>query len=816
MDIPQKARAVIIGGGVAGCAAAYHLAKLGWKDIVLLERKQLTCGTTWHAAGLLPRLRPTKTLTDMAQYGHELYAGLEKETGAATGYKQSGSLSVALTAARAEELRRGVSAAKAFGVPAEEIAPDDAAKLYPGLKTDDVLTAAWFPQDAQGDPVNIALALAKGAKMRGVKIIEGAPVLRVLQKNGRACGVETAAGEIIAEHVVCAAGMWTRDFCRRAGVAAPLYACEHFYIVTAPVPGLPPLPVLRVADECAYYKEDAGKILLGAFEPRAKPLDMEKITADFCFDSLPEDYGHFEPILQKALARLPLLEKAGVQTFFNGPESFTPDGNFLLGESPELQNFYLLAGFNSMGIQLAGGAGKALAEWMDSGAPPMDLWASDIRRIMPFQANRCYLRERASETLGLLYADHFPHRQKETARNIRHSPLHERLAARGACFGELAGWERANWFLPKKERLAGEKPAYHYSWGRQNWFEYQRAEHMAARAGTALFDLSSLGKIRVVGADAATVLQKIAANQMDTEPGRVVYTPFLNAVGGIVSDATTARISETEFALAVPAAAARRDLAWIRRHIPDSARCAAVDTTAAEAVLLVTGPQSREFLRPLLECDISAEAFPFAAARETGIAGAAGRAQRISFAGELGWELHIAADMARHVFDALMARAEEMPLVLGGMHALDSCRVEKGFRHAGHDISEEDHVLEAGLGFAVCLDKGKFIGREAVLRKRESGLLRRLAQFQLQDAEPMLHHCEPIWRDGKIAGYISGGNYGHALGAAAGLGYARCRADESAAEMLESRYEIEIAGKKFAARASFRPLYDPSGARMKS
>ncbi|MGE5767974.1 MAG: FAD-dependent oxidoreductase, partial [Bacteroidota bacterium] len=514
-ELPSHARAVIVGGGVVGCSVAYHLAKLGWRDVVLLERKQLTCGTTWHAAGLIGQLRATSNMTKLAKYSAELYAGLEAETGVATGFKQNGSISVALTTERLEELKRGASMAKTFGLDVEVLTPDDIAAKYPLLNRAGVVGGAFLAKDGQADPSNIALALARGARQQGVTIVEHCRVTGITKQDGRVTGVTTEQGDIAAEYVVNCAGMWGREVGLMAGATVPLQACEHFYIVTEQIPELPRnLPVLRVPDECAYFKEDAGKILLGAFEPVAKPWGLDGIPADFCFDQLPEDVDHFAPVLEAAVKRLPILEKAGIHTFFNGPESFTPDDRYLLGEAPELKNFYVACGFNSVGIQSAGGAGKALAEWMEAGHPPFDLWDVDVRRMQPFQNTRRYLYQRSTETLGLLYADHFPYRQFATARLLRQSPLHERLAGRGACFGEAAGWERANWFVPPEAMKRGEQPKYAYSWGRQNWFDYAGGEHRAVREAVGLFDLSSFAKLRVEGPDAEAVLQRVSANDV--------------------------------------------------------------------------------------------------------------------------------------------------------------------------------------------------------------------------------------------------------------------------------------------------------------
>lgn len=819
--IPSHARVVIIGGGIVGCSLAYHLAKLGWSDILLLERKRLTSGTTWHAAGLIGQLRATQNMTRLARYTQELYAALEAETGVATGLKQNGSVSVALTRERFEELKRGASMARSFGVEVETISAAEAGRLHPMLNLDGVVGGVFLPKDGQGDPANIALALAKGARTRGVRIIEDLKVTGITSERGRVNAVQTEAGTVSCEHVVNCAGMWAREVGALAGVAVPLHACEHFYIVTEQIADLPrELPVLRVPDECAYYKEDAGKLLLGAFEPISKPWGMHGIPDGFEFDQLPEDFDHFAPILEQAVRRVPALATAGIHTFLNGPESFTPDDRYLLGMAPELDNYWVAAGFNSVGIQSAGGAGKALAAWMEAGEPPFDLWDVDIRRIQPHQNNRTYLFNRVRETLGLLYADHFPYRQFATARGIRRSALHERMAARGACFGETAGWERPHWFVPAEDLERGVKPEYRYSWKRQNWFPYAAAEHRAVREAVGLFDLSSFAKFRVGGPDAAAVLQRVSANDVAVPPGRIVYTQWLNARGGIEADLTVTRLSGRLFLVVTAAASARRDLAWLKRHVPEDARCVVTDVTSGEACIAVMGPKSRDLLQPLAGADLSNEAFPFATARDIEFGMCHVRAHRITYVGELGWELYIPTEMAGHVFDTIIEAGAAQGARLCGMHVLDSCRLEKAFRHFGHDLSDEDHVLEAGLGFAVKLDKkpsafGDFIGREAVLARRQAGLTRRLVQFQLSDPEPLLYHTEPIWRDGKLAGYITSGNYGHHLGAAIGLGYVVVDPRENAGDITGSRYEIEVAGERIPAKATLRPLYDPAGERVR-
>lgn len=810
--IPSKARAVIIGGGVSGCSVAYHLAKLGWTDVVLLERKQLTCGTTWHAAGLIGQLRASQNMTRLAKYSADLYVKLEAETGIGTGMRQNGSMTVALTDERKEEIYRQASLARAFDVDVREISVDEVKAMYPHLNTADIKAAVHLPLDGQCDPANIAMALAKGARQNGATVIEGVKVTSVVTKDGRVTGVTCERdGEtftIETENVVNAAGMWGRTLADMSGVSLPLHACEHFYIVTEPIEGLKQLPVLRVPDECTYYKEDAGKMLIGAFELKAKPWGMDGIREDFCFDQLPEDFDHFQPILEMAVNRMPMLQTAGIHTFFNGPESFTPDDRYYLGEAPQLKGYWVAAGYNSIGIVSSGGAGMALAQWMNDGEPPFDLWEVDIRRAQPFQRNRAYLKDRVSETLGLLYADHFPYRQMATARGVRRSPIHEHLKARGAVFGEVAGWERANWFARE-----GQEREYRYSWKRQNWFENQREEHMAVREGVGLFDMTSFGKIRVEGRDALAFLQRLCANQMDVASGKIVYTQMLNARGGIESDLTVTRLSETAFLLVVPGATLQRDLAWLRKHLKDEF-VVITDVTASESVLCVMGPKARALMQKVSPNDFSNEAHPFATAREIEIGMGLARAHRVTYVGELGWELYVSTDQTAHVFEALEAAGADVGLKLCGLHTLDSCRIEKAFRHFGHDITDEDHVLEAGLGFAVRTGKGEFIGREAVLRRQDKGLTRRMVQFRLTDPEPLLFHNEALVRDGRIVSTITSGNYGHFLGGAIGMGYVPCEG-ESEEQVLASAYEIEIAGVRVKAEASLVPMYDPKAARVR-
>ncbi|MAZ20952.1 FAD-dependent oxidoreductase [Roseovarius sp.] len=815
MSLPTQARVVIIGGGVVGCSVAYHLAKLGWKDVVLLERKQLTSGTTWHAAGLIGQLRASQNMTKLARYSAELYKGLEAETGVATGLRQGGSVSAALTDERLEELYRQAAMARAFGVPVEELSPKEVKEKYEHINLDGVTGGVWLPTDGQADPANIALALAKGARQNGALVKERIKVTGIKRKDRRVTGVDWAAddgseqGHIACDMIVNCAGMWGHEVGRMAGVNVPLHACEHFYIVTEGISGLSQMPVLRVPDECAYYKEDAGKILLGAFEPHSKPWGMNGIPENFEFDQLPEDFDHFEPILEAACNRVPLLAEAGIHTFFNGPESFTPDDAYHLGLAPEMDNVWVAAGFNSIGIQSSGGAGHALSQWMDSGEKPFDLGDVDISRMQPFQGNKHYLFERSKETLGLLYADHFPYLQKRTARGIRRTPFHHHLLEKGAVMGEIAGWERANWFANE-----GQEREYQYSWKRQNWFENARAEHMAIREGVGMYDMSSFGKIRVEGPDAEAFLNYVGGGDYSVPVGKIVYTQFLNSRGGIEADVTVTRMSETAYLVVTPAATRLADQTWMERH-KGNFNVVITDVTPGEGVLAVMGPKARDVLQAVSPNDFSNEVNPFGTAQEIELGMGLARVHRVTYVGELGWEIYVSADMAGHAFETLYEAGQAHGLKLCGMHMMDSCRIEKGFRHFGHDITAEDHVLEAGLGFAVKTAKPEFIGRDAVLRKKDEGLAARMVQFKLTDPEPLLYHNEPVIRDGEIVGYLSSGSYGHALGGAMGLGYVPCKG-ESAADVLASTYEIDVAGTRVRAEASLKPMYDPKGERAKA
>ena len=811
-ELPSRTDVIIVGGGVIGCSIAYHLTKIGITDVVLLERMRLTSGTTWHAAGLIGQLRGTRRMTELAKYTAELLHSLEAETGQATGFRQNGSISLAIDAERMEELKRSASMAKNFGLEVDLLTPSDVKSRYPHVNVDDIEGGIFLPKDGQANPADVTQAYAKGARMGGAKIREGITVEDILIEGGRAVGVRCSEGEIRADTVVIAAGMWSHEIGRRIGVSLPLHAAEHFYIVTEPVPGLPrDLPVLRSTDECAYYKEDAGKILLGAFEPVAKPWGMGGIPNDAEFLTLPEDLEHFEPILEMAINRMPVLGEVGIQTFFNGPESFTPDDRYLLGETPEVRDLFVACGLNSIGIQSSGGIGKVLSEWIRDRAMPTELVDVDVRRLHPFQSNRNYLRERTTETLGLLYAMHWPHYQYRTARSVRLSPFHDRLLAAGAVMGETAGWERPNWFAPE-----GVERRYEYTYGRQNWFEHTSAECRGVRDAVALFDQSSFAKFLVKGADALAVLNRVSANEIDVPVGRVVYTQWLNDKGGIEADLTVTRIAENEFLVVTGAAAQTRDRTWLEQQVGDQ-RCVVVDITSGLPMLGLMGPRSRELLARLSGEDLSNEAFPFGTSREIEIGFARLRASRITYVGELGWELYVPAEFAAHLFDILVAEGREMGLVHAGYHAMNACRQEKGYRHWGHDIAVEDTPIEAGLGFAVAWDKqGGFIGRDALLRQKAEGPpKRRLVQFRLEDPQKILYHEEPIWSDGAIIGSITSGMHGHRIDASIGMGYIN-HPDGVTRDLVDgSSFEIEIAWDRQRAHAQLQPLYDPRSERIK-
>jgi glycine cleavage system T protein len=809
---PTQSQVVIIGGGIAGCSIAYHLAKLGRKDVVVLERGELTSGTTWHAAGLVTQLRATHTMTELCRYGPRLFASLKDETGQDTGFKQNGSLQIARTPERLTEIARMISLGKIFGIEARMVDPAEVKSLYPLLDEDKVLGGGFIPGDGQTNPVDTTMALAKGARLGGIRIIERVSVTGFQIANGAVSAVETDHGTIACETVVNCAGIWARDIGYMAGVNVPLYAAEHMYVTTEADPAIPSdLPVLRDPDGYVYVKEDAGKLLVGAFEPNAKPLPLSALPEKFEFGELQEDWDQFELPMTRSMEMIPLLANTGIRHFMNGPESFTPDNRFIVGEAPELRNFFVAAGFNSQGILSSAGVGRALAEWIVEGQATMDLSEIDITRFQRFQVNRRYLHDRTRESLGLLYAMHWPHRQVETARPARETPLHSRLIRHNACIGEAAGWERANWYAPE-----GVRAGYDYSYSRQNWFDPVGEEHKAVREAVGMFDLSSFGKAVIQGRDAEDQLQRICAADMAVPVGKVVYTQLLNQRGGIEADLTVTRLAEDKYLVVTSAISQARDFNWIRRHFHENAMVTMEDVTSGYGVLSVMGPNSRQLLSRLSDADFSNDSFPFGSCQEIEIGYAEAYALRITYVGELGWELYLPTEFSGPVFDLLMAEGADLGLRLAGYHALDSLRSEKGYRHWGHDISPSDTPLEAGLGFAVSLQKDcDFIGRQALERQKESGLTRRLVHFLMDDPDPILLHDEPIFRNRELVGMTTSGSFGYTLGRSVGMGYVDMPESADQAWFEDASYMIELGGSQFAAKAGIRPFYDPANMRVR-
>ena len=811
--LPAEARAVIIGGGVIGCSIAYHLAKLGWRDVLLLERAQLTSGTTWHAAGLLTTLRDTETQTRLASYTQQLYRRLEAETGQATGIIDCGSIQLALTFAKAEEMRRGFRAAQCFGIECEEISAAEVQRLWPLAYVGDVQAAFHFPKDGRVNPTDVTRALAKGARNGGVRIVEHCPVTGIERRDGRVNGVVTAQGRVRADVVVNCAGMWAREVGRLAGVDVPLQAAEHYYLISEPVAGLHPmLPILRDPGRSAYIREEAGKIMVGIFEPVAAPWRVEGVPADFSFGDIPPDWDRMQPWLERAIERVPILADTGIKLLFCGPESFTADHNYLMGEAPNLKGLYVAAGFNSLGILSGGGAGLVMAHWIVDGHPPMDVWSVDIRRTHAWQNNPRYLADRVVESLGIGYQDHWPFRQWQSARDVKQSILHERLAAAGSCFGESAGWERPNWYA-----RPGQQPVYEYGWGRQNWFENNAAEHRAVRERVGLFEQSSFAKLLVQGRDAEQALNRIATADCAVPVGKVLYTQFLNARGGIEADLSVTRLAPDRFLVVTAAFTATHVQAWLNDYIDPQLHCFVTDVSDAWSMLNVQGPRSRELLAGIASGDWSSAAFPFGTAREVAIGYQRALALRLSFTGELGWELYVPTPFTPGVYDALIEAGARVGLAHCGYHTLNSLRIEKAFRDWAHDIGPDDNPLDAGLAFTCAWDKpGGFIGREVLVAARGQRRTRRLVQFLLEDPEPLLYHNEPILKDGRRVGFVTSAMYGHTLGGAVGLGYVADEAGVDEALIASGGFEILIGDRRVPARASLRPLYDPSGVRTRA
>ena len=807
-DLPNEAEIIIIGGGIVGCSIAYHLAKKGVKDVVLIERKQLTCGTTWHAAGLVSMLWPTPTLTNLAKYCHELYASLESETGQATGYKRIGSVSLARNSERLEELKRNSSMAKVFGVTSKMINNNELESLYPGINTDGVIGTLYIEKDGQTNPIDTTMALAKGARSMGVEIIENTLVDDIIVENDIAIGVRCNKKNIKGKKIILTGGLWSRDIAKKIGVNLPLYACEHYYVVTEAMSGLTPRPVMRDFDKGIYFKEDAGKMLIGWFEKNAIGCPMSKISSDFSFDEFPVDMDHIEPYLMAAMETFPEIAETGIRTFFNGPESFTNDNLHLMGPTPEIENFYVACGMNSKGIAAAGGLGKIFADWLIDGYPSGEITETDVRRNNSIQTTQSYVESRIPEALGHTYAMHWPFYQYQTARNLWQSPLHNTLTKEGACFGELGGFERANWF--SKDGVDAE---YKYSYKRQNWFKFYAEEHLAVRKSVGVYDISSFGKFRVTGKNAQQELQYISCANIDVEPGKVVYTQWLNERGGIEADVTIARLNENTFDVITSISSLQRDWSYLQQNLKNDTQL--TNITLDYGCLSVQGPQSRSLLQALVDVDLSNDHFKFSTGKYTELLGLKIWIQKLSYVGELGWELFIPSAKVKKIYLAIKEEGKKYNIRDVGMHALNSLRLEKGYRHWGHDIAAEDNLIEAGLSFIAKPNAGDFIGKDAFLYAKSQGLpARRLVQFKLDDPEPLLYHNEPIVMNEDIVGYLSSAMYGHSLGRAIGMGYVKAPA-LTTEKLNNANFEIEIATERYSAQASLRSLYDPNNEKLK-
>jgi len=811
--IPDRAQVIVVGGGVIGTSIAYHLGKMGLTDVVLVERDKLTSGTTWHAAGLMVTFGSlSETSTRWRQYSRDLYRDLEAETGLATGLKQVGFIEVAADAGRLEEYRRVAAFNRLMGVDVQEISPREVKELFPLAHTDDLLAGFYVADDGRVNPVDVTMSLAKGARRLGVKIVEGLQVTGFLTDRDRVTGVRTAEGDIEAEYVVNAAGMWARQLGELAGVNIPLQAAEHYYLITEPIAEVHgDLPVLEDPSSYGYYREEGAGLMVGLFEAQCAPWNVGRIPDGFSFGELPPDWERMGPYLEKAMRRVPITLDRGVKKFFCGPESFTPDLAPIIGEAPELRNYFVAAGLNSIGILTGGGVGRAVAQWIVDGRPDWDVTGVNIDRLHPYQRNPEYRATRTVESLGMVYQTHYPGRSMQTARGAKVSPLHSRLAAQGAYFKDVSGWESPDWYAP-----SGVEPRIEeLSWERQNWFPYWEAEHKAAREGVILMDMSFMAKFAVQGNDAGAVLEELSANRVSTADGLLTYTQWLNDGGTLEADLTVTRLSPTSFWVVASDTAHRHVLTRLQRFCADR-HAFVTDVTGAYAQINIQGPASRALLAEVTTADLSDEAFPYRGAREIDLGFARVLCIRITYLGELGYELYIPAEQAAHVYDRLIAAGSRHGLVHAGLKALSSLRMEKGYRDYGHDIDNTDNVFEAGLGFAVALDKPSFVGRDAVLARKEAGPpTRRLVQVLVTDPKPLMFHGEVVRRDGVPAGYVRAASYGFTLGGAVGLAMVEADQPVTQAYLDSAEWTVEIAGSHYPARLSIRPLYDPTNTRIR-
>jgi glycine cleavage system aminomethyltransferase T/glycine/D-amino acid oxidase-like deaminating enzyme len=813
-DFPNTAKAVIVGGGIVGCSTAYHLAKLGW-DVVLLERKKLTSGTTFHAAGLVGQLRSNANITQLLGYSVDLYKSLADETGLETGWKMNGGLRLACNPERWTEVKRQATTAHSFGLEMELLTPKEAQDLWPLMQVDDVVGAAFMPTDGQANPSDITQSLAKGARMAGARIFEDTKVLSVDVEKGVIKGVETEKGRIECAVVIACCGQWTRSFAKTVGVNVPLVSMEHQYMVTERIEGVTAnLPTLRDPDRLTYYKEEVGGLVMGGYEPN--PIDWARggiIPAGFHYSLLDSNFDHFEQIMELSLGRVPALENAGIKELVNGPESFTPDGNFILGEAPELKNFYVGAGFNAFGIASGGGAGMALAEWVAKGEPPFDLWPVDIRRFGRVHFDDDWIRTRTKEAYGKHYTMAWPSEEHDSGRPYRKSPLYDMLLANGAVFGEKLGWERPNWFA---DLDAGEVQRDIYTFERPNWHDAVGREHKAARGAAVLFDQSSFAKFRLKGPDAQAALSWIAANDVDKPAGSLIYTQMLNDRGGIECDLTVARLARDEFYIVTGTGFATHDFNWISRNIPEGMKAELTDITRSNAVLSLMGPNARKILAAVTQDDVSNEGFRFGSVKTIDIAGCPVNAMRITYVGELGWELHMPVEYAPTVYAALHEVGAKHGLVNAGYRAIETLRLEKGYRAWGADIGPDHTPDEAGLGWAVKMKKTiDFKGRAAVEAQRANEMNKMLATF-VADGDVILSGRETIYRDGERVGWLSSAGYGHSLEKSIGMGYVRNQSGVDAAYVRAGMYELDVGTVRVPCIVSLAPPYDPEMKRVKS